>query len=84
MSERCENCNVAPDEFEKGHRYTETDRGIAYDVEHLNDLGFLRENGISLLFDRMNNRLVIEREELSLQEILGELERLIGEGADDE
>ena len=81
-TERCENCNVAPENFEKGHNYREIERGLEYDVEHLNSLGVLEVNGISLLFDRMNNRLVIQREELSLQEIIEELERKVGTGSD--
>lgn len=74
---RCVNCNVAPDDFEKGHSYTETERGIEYDVEHLNDLGMLEANGISLTFDRMNNRLIIERDEMTLEDITEELEKLV-------
>lgn len=62
-TDRCPNCNVAPEDVEKGHDYTETEDGIAYNVEHLHDLGHLRANGLSLLFDRMHNRLVIERNE---------------------
>ncbi len=75
--EACENCNVAPEDMEKGHSITETENGFKFDVEHLNDLGMVQENGITLLFDRMNNQLVIERDELSLREIVDELEELV-------
>jgi hypothetical protein len=53
----CNNCNVAPSEQAKGHSYRLTERGIQYDVEHLNDLGMVEENGMRLLFNRMENRL---------------------------
>ena len=76
-TDRCPNCYTKPEDFRKGHSYHEIKGGIEYDVEHLNDLGHLRANGISLLFDRSENRLIIEREPLSLREIIDELERVV-------
>lgn len=78
----CENCNTHPRDVKTGHSYTTTDRGIAYDLEHLGSLGFIRENGVVLLFDRMNNRLLAERDERSVQELLDELQRRIGTEGD--
>lgn len=57
---RCPNCNAYPSDIKQGHSYKEIDNGIAYDVEHLGDLGWLQRNGISLKFDRLNNQLRIE------------------------
>jgi len=52
--------------------------GIVYDVDKIDDeLGIIEKDGIRLTHDRMNGTLRIERTQIGLTEIIGELEELV-------
>jgi len=57
----------------------ETERGFSYDRGRLENLGIVERNGVRLMCDRTNGRLVVERMEPTLDTIRQDLETVIGD-----
>jgi hypothetical protein len=54
-------------------------RGFSYSIDCLDELGIVEENGVRLIYDRMNDSLRVERTRPTLETIKQDLEEVIGE-----
>jgi repressor of nif and glnA expression len=51
-------------------------REIRYDLDKIDNLGFIEHDGLFIIADRINGELVVKRERLSIDEIQDELEAM--------
>jgi hypothetical protein len=63
---------------------TETTRGFSYDVEKLEELGWVTRNGVRLLYDRQHDELEVTRTDPALEDLVDELQAIATEWKQDQ